>query len=73
MKNSKRRWTFKAESPCSFCLREEWGDDPALGRPATGSYRKDRGFGLEKPVVFSGYVCDMHADNVEWVSLKFKS
>jgi hypothetical protein len=49
------------EHPCSLCLREGY-EGAAAGSRATGR-RYDEG--LERYVVFNGYVCDMHAEDIE--------
>ena len=60
------------EKDCSFCKREGL-DPPALGSKATGSYRQIGAFEVSHPQVFNGYVCEMHADTIEWIKLNWKT
>jgi hypothetical protein len=63
------------EKPCSFCVREGI-DPPATGSKATGVYYSDNfeisrrtGQYYRPTLVFNGYVCEMHAQTVEWSKL----
>ena len=62
---------------CSFCKREGI-EPPAIGTRATGSYRSlnheinKQGEYYQPVRVFNGYVCEMHADTVEWVKLTWQ-
>lgn len=58
------------EKPCTFCTREGI-TPPASGSRANGSYRQFAVFDVGKPRVFNGYVCEMHADNVDWITLNW--
>lgn len=58
------------EGECSFCRREGIAP-PSIGGSAAGSYRPDSE-GASRPVPFRGYVCDMHRDDVDWVSFRWR-
>lgn len=61
----------RREETCVFCRREGI-EPPAAGSYATGSYRQDTGYGLNRAQPFRGNVCDMHHDTIEWVSFKWR-
>lgn len=64
------------QKPCTFC-RKEGIQPPAMGSKATGCYASDfhqirNGEFYQPTIVFNGYVCEMHAKDVEWIRLKWK-
>lgn len=56
---------------CSFC-KNIFDEDIPLGDRATGSYYAANYELNDKPRVFNGYCCDMHADDVDWVSFRWR-
>ncbi len=73
----KSRKPVKKEGPCFMCKREgepEIYKNPAEGRLATGSridYRDTYSSGEYKRIVFRGYVCEMHANSDDIVSIRY--
>ena len=60
--------------PCSFCKRAGIWPFP-YGARATGAYRSDKieinakGDFYQPVIPFNGYLCDMHANDIDWVKL----
>lgn len=65
--------------PCFLCKREPaLCDDPAEGRLATGAridyrdtYANGPHAGEYKRIVFRGYLCDMHANSDDVLSIRY--
>jgi len=61
---------------CSFCKREGI-EPPAMGTKANGVYRSlthelnRKGEFYQPTKVFNGYICEMHANDVEWIKLRY--
>ena len=67
-KNRREARNVKRLRPCVFC-QWEGVNPPAEGEMATGSYRPIDAFEVGRPLPFRGHVCDMHRNDIEWVSL----
>lgn len=49
---------------CHFC-RSAGIEPPAEGSYGRGGYREFIG---DEPILFSGYICDMHHDEIDWIN-----